>query len=241
VTHTGTPVRTQFVPRDARECRAELGLDRERPVLLISGGSQGAEALNRVVIDGLSAFRREVPELQFVHITGKAGYREVREAHATSGTRACVRPFLEPMETAMGAATLALSRAGASSMAEMAAMRLPAILVPYPQAADDHQWFNAQAFVDMEAALCRAQAGLNSEWLVPAVAALVRDEDRLRKMKQALEGCYHPRAAERIAEAIRAGLARRGAQGFYAESDAGSAESPSQTREGRRTSSLQAV
>jgi UDP-N-acetylglucosamine--N-acetylmuramyl-(pentapeptide) pyrophosphoryl-undecaprenol N-acetylglucosamine transferase len=129
---------------------------------------------------------------------------KVQAAYAAQKCRAMVRPFLTEMELALGAATLAVSRAGGSSLAELAAMRLPAILVPYPFAADNHQFYNARALSEAGAALLLAQNTATHQTMGEAILQLLRDESRRAAMSHALARWHAPRAAEQIAEKMLA-------------------------------------
>jgi len=158
VTHTGTPVREQFtVPIDPAGARQLLGLRPDRPTLVVIGGSQGARGLNQLVLASLPALVAAVPALQFVHLSGEPDFAQVRAGYdalrATApGVSAVVRPFLSEVELALAAATLVVSRAGASSLAEYAAVAVPVVLVPLPTAQDNHQYHNAAALVRTGAA-----------------------------------------------------------------------------------------
>lgn len=199
---TGTPVRPQFQPGPAAPARAALGLDPVRPVVLITGGSQGAGGINDLVTGALSELTRQLPELQFLHLTGPKDAEKVRTAYATAGVRAVVRPFLAEMELALTAATLAVSRAGASSLAELAALRLPAILIPYPAAADDHQFHNAWAFVETGAARMIGQQRATPENFTQMVVELMHKEGERSRISQSLVQWHSPDAAAHIAETI---------------------------------------
>jgi UDP-N-acetylglucosamine--N-acetylmuramyl-(pentapeptide) pyrophosphoryl-undecaprenol N-acetylglucosamine transferase len=213
MTVTGTPVRTQFTLREARECRSALGLDPDRPVLLVMGGSQGAHGINDLVRRALPELARLEPEWQWLHLTGTRDVGEVKQAYETLHLRAQVRPFLDEMELALGAATAAISRAGASSLAELAAMRLPAVLVPYPAATENHQFFNAQAFEKAGAARLLEQTKATVELLREWLVELVRNDALRQKMQSALAQWEAPRAAEQIAETIVSALGIRPAEG----------------------------
>ncbi len=202
VTVTGTPVRRQFREMDATGCRVALGLDAGRPTLLVVGGSQGASAINNLVAQSLPLLAAEIPALQYVHLTGTNDFEKVCGAYGTQQLKAVVRPFLTEMELALGAATAAISRAGASSLAEFAAMRLPAILVPYPSAADNHQLCNAKALGNSGAAQVLAQSEATPEKLVGLVKDLVAGETTCEAMRAALKQWHRPDAAERIAAQI---------------------------------------
>lgn len=208
---TGTPVREGFAGRDAAACRESLGLKPAAPVLLIMGGSQGARGVNDLVCRNLEQLRRIAPDLQFVHLTGPDDRERVAARYAELKLPALVRPFLSEMEFAMGAATLAISRAGASSLAEIAAARLPAVLVPYPAAADDHQYFNAKVFSDHGAARFKRQEEWTGQLLTECLAGLLTHADQRESMQSALAAFHHADAAERIASAL---LKLAGAKGL---------------------------
>jgi len=199
---TGTPVRTQFTPGKIAECRVAFGLDANRPVLLVTGGSQGASGLNRLVISALPFLAKLAPDLQLLHLTGANDTAAVEQACAAAKLNAVVRPFLSEMHLALGAASVAVSRAGASSLAELAAMEVPAILVPFPAATDDHQHANALAFKKTGAAYLMPQADADPETLARKIVELVRDTAQGGNMRVALRKWQAPHAAERIASDI---------------------------------------
>ena len=202
VTVTGTPVRPQFQPRAAAACRAALGLEPDRPVVLVVGGSQGAHGLNEMILAALPILAGRAaggPPLQFLHLTGAADFQKVRAAYDARGVRAVVKPFLAEMELALGAATVAVSRAGASSLAELAAMQLPPVLVPFPAAADNHQLFNARALEAAGAARLLEQKGCAPERTAAVIGELVENEKTRAAMQTALAGWHAPEAAEQIA------------------------------------------
>jgi UDP-N-acetylglucosamine--N-acetylmuramyl-(pentapeptide) pyrophosphoryl-undecaprenol N-acetylglucosamine transferase len=202
VVPTGTPVRAVFQPRDAVECRVALGLDPARPVLLVMGGSQGAAGINELVAGSLPLLVGRLPQLQLIHLCGPADVTKARSACVSCGIRGVVHAFFGGMELALGAATVAVSRAGASSLAELAAMRVPSILIPYPSATDNHQFHNARAFEQVGAARLMEQSGATPEALVGLLAELVERPSRREAMQVALAGCHAPAAADQIAEHI---------------------------------------
>ena len=205
ITPTGTPVRLGFAP-DARRplpdpaCRAALGLDAECPTVLVVGGSQGAHGINEMILSALPLLAGK--PWQWLHLTGARDLERVKAAYAARGLRAVVKPFLAEMELALGAATAAVSRAGASSLAELAAVRLPALLVPFPAAADNHQFYNARAFEATGAARLFEQKGATPERVAAAVVELMENRDALFQMRAALAQWHNPKAAEQIAESI---------------------------------------
>jgi UDP-N-acetylglucosamine--N-acetylmuramyl-(pentapeptide) pyrophosphoryl-undecaprenol N-acetylglucosamine transferase len=201
---TGTPVRPQFQLADPESCRVALGLHPLRPLLLVMGGSQGASGVNDLVLRALPQLLHAAPELQFIHLAGANEVDKVRGGYELHKARAVVRPFLSEMEMALGAATVAVSRAGASSMAELAAMRLPAVLIPYPFAADNHQFHNARAFADGGAAFLLEQKNATGEKLASMLLPVLKDKALRERMASALQRWDAPRAAELIADRVLA-------------------------------------
>lgn len=206
----GMPLRRQFIePVDPASARIALGLSANKPVLLVMGGSQGASGINKLVMDSLPLLVQALPGLQFVHLTGANDFEGVQSAYRAANVRAVVRPFLTETELALGSATAAVSRAGASSLAEMAAMRLPAVLIPYPHAADDHQHFNAAAFVESGAALMIDQSYATAVQLTDAVLSLASEGEVRTNVREALAHWYTPDAASKIAHGILAAIGHR--------------------------------
>jgi UDP-N-acetylglucosamine--N-acetylmuramyl-(pentapeptide) pyrophosphoryl-undecaprenol N-acetylglucosamine transferase len=202
---TGTPVRPQFSPESRIQnpesrCRTALGLAANRPTMLVVGGSQGAHGWNGLVLSALPLLKGR--DWQWLHLTGANDFEKVQAAYAANGITAIVKPFLTEMDLALGAATAAVSRAGASSLAEMAAMRLPSLLVPLPTAADNHQFFNALAFEQTGAAKRLEQKNSTPEETAALLAELVSDESVRGKIQAALVQWHAPQAAARIAESI---------------------------------------
>ncbi len=198
----GMPVRPQFQPMDAASARMALGLAADRPTLLVMGGSQGASGINRLMTTALPAFMAAFPGWQFIHLTGAADADNLRAVYSAAKARAVVKPFLSEMEYALGAATLAVSRSGASSLAELAALRVPAVLIPYPVAADDHQRHNARAFVETGAAWSFEQKGSSHEGFVELLIRLAGDEAGRGAVRAALPRWHFPEAARDIAAHI---------------------------------------
>jgi UDP-N-acetylglucosamine--N-acetylmuramyl-(pentapeptide) pyrophosphoryl-undecaprenol N-acetylglucosamine transferase len=202
VTETGTPVRPEFQLRGAAACRSALGLDPARPVLLVMGGSQGAGGINDLVMQSLPVFARLAPDWQWFHLTGPADTEKVKQAYCANGLNAVVHPFFANMALALGGATAAISRAGASSLAELAAMRVPALLIPYPTATDNHQFHNAHAFVLAGAARLLEQQKATPEAVAGALMDFVQNTEVRERTQQSLAQWHTPEAAREIAEAM---------------------------------------
>ncbi|MBI5779116.1 MAG: UDP-N-acetylglucosamine--N-acetylmuramyl-(pentapeptide) pyrophosphoryl-undecaprenol N-acetylglucosamine transferase [Planctomycetes bacterium] len=142
---TGSPIRQEIlshVNRGKADARKQLGLTREH-IMLVIGGSQGAEALNRAVVDNMEHLKRLSDRLGIVHLTGQRDYQRIKEAYGKSGIEHLVKPFSDDMGLIYAASDLAFSRSGGIAISEMTLFGLSMFLVPYPQAADNHQFFNA--------------------------------------------------------------------------------------------------
>jgi UDP-N-acetylglucosamine--N-acetylmuramyl-(pentapeptide) pyrophosphoryl-undecaprenol N-acetylglucosamine transferase len=221
VQHTGTPVRPQFQPQNRAAARTALGLRPEGEVLLVMGGSQGASGINQLAVNSLELWQKGLPGWQFLHLTGDRDFEPVRQAYQARGLPAKVWPFFSEMEQALGAATVAISRAGASSQAELAAMRLPAVLIPFPAAADNHQYFNARAFAEAGAAQLLEQREATPQSLWRLLAGMTAEAGARARMADAVYRWHRPDAAAQIAESMLAlmrnmhGAAARGAGGLF--------------------------
>jgi UDP-N-acetylglucosamine--N-acetylmuramyl-(pentapeptide) pyrophosphoryl-undecaprenol N-acetylglucosamine transferase len=192
---TGSPVRAEFFHARPKDCKPPF-------TLLIFGGSRGALAINRAVVDALDALQRSGLALRYVHQTGERDYPAVRTAYARRGINAEVLPFIEDMPARLAAADLAICRAGASTVAELCAAGRASILVPFPEATDQHQLRNAEALVSAGAARLLAQSQLSGERLAAEVAVLLRQPERLREIGAAARALARADAAARIADVI---------------------------------------
>src|SRR5262249_2954364 len=188
---TGVPVRQAFF-----EVREKIG---GPTTLLVFGGSQGARAINQAVIRCLPDLVKRVPGLHIIHQTGERDYNEVQAAYERTAASSAVQAFINDMPGVFARADLILCRSGASTVAEIAAAGKPAVFVPFPLAADDHQRVNAQALEKVGAAVVVEETRLDHVWLVDTLAALLQDQDRLARMAGAAKVLSHPDAAARIA------------------------------------------
>lgn len=189
---TGRPIhaRSRSLPR--AEARARLELPQEGSLLLVFGGSQGARALNELVVDAFGAAGPLV-----LHVCGLRDHDALRPRVSREGYR--LVPFLDEFGAALGAADLALARAG-GSVWELAAAGLPAVLVPYPFATADHQTANARHFERAGGAIVVPEAQLGS---VPELLrSLLGDDRRRRALAAGMRAAARPDAAETIAEEL---------------------------------------
>jgi UDP-N-acetylglucosamine--N-acetylmuramyl-(pentapeptide) pyrophosphoryl-undecaprenol N-acetylglucosamine transferase len=206
VTPTGTPVRPQFQPGYPAPCRIAFGLEPNRPTVLVMGGSQGASGINEMILSALTLL--DGRDWQWLHLAGAKDVETVKAAYDKRRLDAVVKSFFAKMDLALGAATIAVSRAGASSLAEIAAMRLPSLLVPFPAAADNHQFHNARAFEATGAARLLEQKNATPEKLVALLCELVEGQATRAKIQAALAQWHAPKAAEQIAEIMLEAVAR---------------------------------
>ncbi|MBI3566241.1 MAG: UDP-N-acetylglucosamine--N-acetylmuramyl-(pentapeptide) pyrophosphoryl-undecaprenol N-acetylglucosamine transferase [Elusimicrobia bacterium] len=184
-TVVGTPIRPAlWVRTPAAAARGALGLDPERATVLAFGGSQGAAGLNAALPAALKA----LPDAQVLHLAGKGKGGAAQAAYAAAGVRAEVREYLEDMASAYGAADLVVCRSGASTLAELAAQRAPAVLVPYPHAAADHQDANARVLERAGAAVRLPESELAAR-LGPALKDLL-DYDAGPARREAMSAAY---------------------------------------------------
>lgn len=201
VAAVGNPVRRAVLDRvPAPGARRRLGLEKGRATLLVIGGSLGARGLNRAVEAGLAVLARERERLQVVHLAGDEDAPRLARAYGAAGVRAHVASFLAEMEVAYSAADLALARAGGTTIAELACRGLPAVLVPFPAAADDHQTANAREVERAGGALVATEADLGAPGGIERAIALLFDEERRRAMGERMRALGRPEAARAIAE-----------------------------------------
>jgi UDP-N-acetylglucosamine--N-acetylmuramyl-(pentapeptide) pyrophosphoryl-undecaprenol N-acetylglucosamine transferase len=190
---TGNPVRAEFLGIDDPPGAEVLGL-------FVFGGSRGAHSINRATCEALDDLARVRPPLRITHQTGAADEAEVRSAYRSWPGEHDVRPYFDDMPARLADADVVVCRAGASTIAELCAAGRPAVLVPYPHAADDHQRHNAETLRDAGAALVLGDDELGRGNLAAAVAELAGDAERRQDMGRAARGLARPDAAERIAD-----------------------------------------
>jgi UDP-N-acetylglucosamine--N-acetylmuramyl-(pentapeptide) pyrophosphoryl-undecaprenol N-acetylglucosamine transferase len=187
---TGVPVRREFfaIPQSNHPGHR---------VLLITGGSQGAKALNDATVQMLPQLKEAFPELLVIHQTGARDLEAVRAAYERAGMKAEVSAFIDDMPAAFARADLLLCRSGASTVAEISAAGKPAVFVPFPHAADDHQLRNAEALAHRGAAVVIQQKDLTSERLFSTIKELLSGA-RLAGMAESSRKLSHPEASREI-------------------------------------------
>jgi UDP-N-acetylglucosamine--N-acetylmuramyl-(pentapeptide) pyrophosphoryl-undecaprenol N-acetylglucosamine transferase len=201
VEEVGMPVRKEFNEPRNRACAVEyFGLDDGKPVLFVTGGSQGARHINEAVCGMLKSLKES--GMQVIHLTGSEGYQAFSSAHVASGVKSCVKPFESRMKLAFDAADIIISRAGASSLAEISATGKPAILVPYPFATDNHQYHNAKLLSDNNAAMLVLDKDITPEMLLSKMNLLMADEGKRSELSRNCAKYFVPDSANKMAAIV---------------------------------------
>lgn len=209
---TGNPVRQSVIGADHAAGRAAFEVPEDKTLLLVFGGSLGARHLN----EGVVKLKDELlsrQDLYIVHSTGKDLFDEVREGLALNPDEAKrwhVLPYIDNMGEALAAADVVLSRAGASSIAEIAALAVPSMLVPYPQATADHQTTNAHYLVDAGAAILLPDDRIDTPDFARDLLGLVDDSARREKMRSCARDLGQDRAASALADQVENVVGVRG-------------------------------
>jgi len=192
---TGNPVRRQILELAGQQPR-EIG---EKVTLLVLGGSLGAHRVNELVVEALTKHGGLLPRgIEVIHQTGSADQEMVRSAYEQTGVRATVAPFFTDMAEVYGKSDLLVSRAGATTLAELAVLGKPAVLIPYPYAADDHQEKNGRYYEAGGGVHGRARGELTGQKLAETLAGLVGSPARLQEMAASMRAMGRPEATERI-------------------------------------------
>jgi len=206
---TGLPVRSELVNTQVQpeKARQLLNLPVKKRLILSFGGSQGAQSINRAMLQLLKILLAD-KEKHFLHVTGPSQYEDfVIQARSlglkmTNNGNITIVPYLNEMPLAMMAADLAVCRAGASTLAELTAAGLPAILIPYPYAAGNHQEHNARSIVNQGAALLVREQELSGAKLAEIIGTLFNSPDILSSMAWSSKKIGRPQALADILEMI---------------------------------------
>jgi len=195
---TGNPIRSTLKEMTAEEARNIFGFKADLPVLLIVGGSQGSEAINRLVLrmwEDLPPEERRA--VQVLHLAGEKSAAEVEQVYQRLGMNARVFGFFQEMGAAYAAASLAVSRAGATTISEMAALQVPSVLIPYPYAGA-HQLANARWLEARGGAVVLEESGLTPRILWERIDRLIGSPERLAGMKTALAAASDGATVQRL-------------------------------------------
>ncbi len=199
----GNPIRrTIGVAERTCETYGSLGLDPERKTVFVMGGSQGAQAINQNMTEALNDLESVQQRLQFVHQTGKADYETVKARYQQSSLRYVVQPYFDPVETIYSVTDLMVCRAGGMTISEVTACGIPAIFIPLPTAAGDHQRLNAQAVTEAGAGVVLDQPTLTGRKLANEIIRIMDDPVEQQRMANQSSQLGNPRAGEEIAQSI---------------------------------------
>jgi UDP-N-acetylglucosamine--N-acetylmuramyl-(pentapeptide) pyrophosphoryl-undecaprenol N-acetylglucosamine transferase len=199
---TGVPVRPAFFAIAGQRSGDP------RPTLLVFGGSQGAHAINEAMVHALPSLKEKLPDLRIIHQTGERDLAETQSAYQHAGVDAEVSAFIQDMPAYFSRADVVVCRSGASTVGEIAAAGKPAIFVPFPRAADDHQKVNAQALERAGAAVLLEESQLTAARLAETITGLFQNPAKLQQMGEAARTLGHPKAAEDVAR-MATDLARK--------------------------------
>jgi UDP-N-acetylglucosamine--N-acetylmuramyl-(pentapeptide) pyrophosphoryl-undecaprenol N-acetylglucosamine transferase len=199
---TGIPVRKNII-RDRMDIADNvLGLATKKKTLLIMGGSQGAQAINEVMLQSIPRLKALILDLQIIHLTGRNGYKEAKLLYDKLKIRAFVSEFLDDIGIAYGLSDLVICRAGANTTAEISEVGIPAIFVPYPYATDNHQYWNAYELAKRGGALIIEQKELEPEKIIELVSCLLLNDEKVNDMRKINKSLSKPFAAKRVVDKI---------------------------------------
>lgn len=194
---TGNPIREAFL---AKNGGGKVSSGRFK--VLVTGGSQGAFAVNSVFVEALEKVIKKGRDPLVIHQTGQADYENVVRQYRERGLKGDIRPFIKDMPAAYRQADIVIGRAGAGTIFELAALGKPSILIPYPYAADDHQTSNARMLADAGGARMIHQYELDPDRLANVLIGLMEDKAALDKMAEGARKVARPDAAKEIADGI---------------------------------------
>jgi UDP-N-acetylglucosamine--N-acetylmuramyl-(pentapeptide) pyrophosphoryl-undecaprenol N-acetylglucosamine transferase len=199
---TGNPVREDVVSRDREKGFRTFGLEKGLFTIFIFGGSSGAHTINKAVSESLTYLEDFKPHVQFLHQTGEKDFHFVREFYHSRGYKGTVVPFTHDMGDAYAVADLVISRAGATTLAELTACGKAAILIPYPYAAGNHQKGNAEKLWDLGAAQMILDRELDGRSLSETIKQLFEHPDMISEMERVSRSIGRPDAVKKIVDLI---------------------------------------
>jgi len=201
--HSGNPVRRDIIDGTA-------GVNGDRNALLVMGGSQGSQTINQLMIDAAPLIARRDPDLEIIHLAGQEDGQRVRQAYESAGLAAEVHDYLDDIVSAYCRSSLAICRAGGTTIAELMVAGIPAILIPYPFAAEDHQTRNALIVEENGAGLCLPQKEASPLQLAELVADLYGHPKTMKIFQKQTQSLAMPEASECILQHIWKLLDKKG-------------------------------
>ncbi len=186
---TGNPVRQSIIDTTREEAREKLGLDKDKPMILSLGGSLGARAVNEAIADVIGWHAKSKKYYHF-HAIGKYGVEWMPDLIREKGVdfekyeNLRISEYIYDMDLCMAAADLVINRAGASTISELQVKGMPSILIPSPNVAENHQFFNAKTLSDKDAAILIEEKDLSGESLINAIKSVIDDKKTLQRMSE---------------------------------------------------------
>jgi len=196
---TGNPIRQDLISVSKQEARGFFGIDENRFTILVMGGSQGSEHINRVFQGILKSVHNK--EFQVIHITGNDQLKEVESNYRELGIKAVVFSFLKKVNFAFCAADIALTRSGATTISELIYFKLPAVMSPYPFAGK-HQLENAMILEQKGCAVIVKDSDLDSQVFADVIKGLIGNYDKINLMRCGYKSFPESNAAEKLKEAV---------------------------------------
>ena len=197
---TGNPVRKQILKGNIESAYRLFSLERGLFTLFIFGGSLGAKSINMAILDALNNLYDLKDKIQFLHQTGTGDYENIRKAYRRFGFKGTITPFIYQMGEAYAIADIVISRAGATTLAELTALGKPAILIPYPYAAGHHQELNARKLFEMGAARMILNSELKGGYLARNIRELYMNEKMRTEMQKNSVVIGRPEACEKAVD-----------------------------------------
>lgn len=197
---TGNPVRKEVLKGDIDSAYKLFSLERDLFTVFVFGGSSGARSINRAIIDALNHMYDLRDKIQFLHQTGTKDYEDVKGAYRKAGFKGIITPFVYQMGEAYAVADIVVSRAGATTLAELTALGKPAILIPYPYAAGRHQELNARKLVEMGAARMIFDSELKGEIIARNIKELYMDKTLRMDMQKNSRAVGRPDARSKVVD-----------------------------------------
>ncbi len=206
---TGLPVRKEIITANKEQAMEKLGLKSDKKTILVVGGSRGAQKINKVVLQSLNLLEKK-SNIQLIIITGESEFKEchdkliMQEISDDFRNNIIMKPYMHNIEYALAAADLVVGRAGAAFVAEITVRGIPAILVPYPYATENHQYENAMSLVRTGAAVLIKDIELTEKKLVDVIEGLLKDDGKqLSIMEKASRAMGKPDALDNIITVIK--------------------------------------
>ncbi len=200
---TGNPIRRGLLDVKKEDALMSMGLHGNKTTVLVTGGSGGASRINRAVAGALQGLSGMKDKLQFIHQTGQRDYEETAAAYGGAGFVCRVMPYIYDMASAYACADIVVCRSGALTIAEVTALGKPAVLIPYPFAADNHQEKNAREMETVGAARVVLDREATGERLADEIRSLLSDAGTIPRMQERSRALGRPDAAVRVLEICR--------------------------------------